>query len=526
MHYGRYDIYTDVPQITSDNIIKVLRESYAVHVKNAQSCNFLLKYDAGEQPFFRKKVIRPDIDHHTVDNVANEITEFKLGFNWGYPITLIRRGEKDSGTQDEVEAIAQLNEQYEIDGNKDKTQRLGRFVEICGRGYTFVDINKNWSEGEPYFTVQALDPRFAFIVRSSRYVDRRPVLGVTFRIDTEGNVYFTCYTDRQRFEVKNLSALLADAPSADEYGWTQEENSGSLNYLGMIPIIEWNRSHDGQGCFERQIPECDNLNMLVSDFSNQVDQNTQAVWFTVDVAFPVNPDTGETETPQNGDWLAAQTTADGKTPTATPLVVPYDYSGMLNNILSRRSLILQKCNVPQRTDDINGATGIAVSDSSGWSAAETAACKQQAIMETAKMQEVKAVLKAIKASPDVPADSPLLKLRAIDVMPNIKRQRTYELTTKSNAFATLVAHGIDGLSAIKTVNMFDDPMQVYSDSKTLIDKYQKSIFEKQTQTARNTTGTYNWHSNTNTQNDDNFSPNKDRMSGDNSDQEQNSPNMK
>lgn len=35
----------------------------------------------------------------------------------------------------------------------------------------------------------------------------------------------------------------------------------------------------------------DNLNLLISDFTNDVEQNTQAVWHTNDVDFPVEQET-------------------------------------------------------------------------------------------------------------------------------------------------------------------------------------------------------------------------------------------
>ena len=115
-----------------------------------------------------------------------------------------------------------------------------------------------------------------------------------------------------------------------------------------------------------------------------------------------------------------------------------------------------------------------MSDATGWSSAETAACKQQSLMEASKMEEVKVVLRAIQLSPNVPADSPLLKLRYIDMMPNIKRQKTYELATKSNALATLLKNGVYGLHALKTVNLFEDVNQVWEDSKELIEELQRS----------------------------------------------------
>jgi hypothetical protein len=78
----------------------------------------------------------------------------------------------------------------------------------------------------------------------------------------------------------------------------------------------------------------------------------------------------------------------------------------------------------------------------------------------------------------VDANSPLLTLKSKDLSPNIKRQKTYELATKSNFIATLLSHGFDGESVIKTANVFDDPMQVWQDSKEGILKYQETLYAK------------------------------------------------
>jgi hypothetical protein len=67
-------------------------------------------------------------------------------------------------------------------------------------------------------------------------------------------------------------------------------------------------------------------------------------------------------------------------------------------------------------------------------------------------------------------------LRYIDVKPNITRQKTYEMTVKTTAFANLVSHGVNGLHALKAVNFFDDVAQVWADSKDLIEMYQKKNF--------------------------------------------------
>ena len=83
---GRRRIYTDVSEITEDNIIQVLQEAVMDHNQNAEAIAYLLRYEKGVQPLKRDKVIREDIDIEVVDNLANQITEFKLGYNWGNPI--------------------------------------------------------------------------------------------------------------------------------------------------------------------------------------------------------------------------------------------------------------------------------------------------------------------------------------------------------------------------------------------------------------------------------------------------------
>lgn len=478
MQIGRIEIFTDAKEITAENIIDILRDAYAKHTQNVVKYDFLLDYEAGHQPLTRKKTYRSDIDCTCVDNVANEVTEFNLGFKWGYPITLVQKGKEEN----KAEAISMLNACYDSENINAKTQELGRFVEICGVGYTYVDLKK---DEESPFLIEALDPRYTFVVKSNYYVDKRPMLGVTFRIASDGSKYFTCFTDSTRYEIKNLYEVLNGETQEKKEIWQEADRSGELNPLGIIPVIEWFRAYDRMGCFERQISEMDNLNILISDFTNDVEQNTQAVWHTNDVEFPKemvkNEDgtiTEKVRKPKTNEWLQTYTSQDGKTPFVKALAVEYDYQGMLNNIMNRRSLILQKCNVPQRNDNSGGSTGIAMSDATGWSAAESAACKQQSIMESCKMNEVKVVLKAIEKSPGLAENSPLRTIKRSDIKPNIKRQKTYEMTTKVNFFATAVSHGINGLHALKAMNAFEDVNQVWEDSRELIEKYQESLFDK------------------------------------------------
>ena len=504
---GRYEIFTDYRSVDENNIIEVISKALPFHVQNHARINELLWYEAGKQDIKRTKTYRKDIDVKCVDNVASEITEFKLGFNWGYPITLVQRGMKDSGkeAETETEGLGLLNECYEAAGQSTVQQKLARFVEITGIGYTFVDINTEWVDGDSYIRLVALDPRYTFVIRSNYYADHRPMVGVTYRIDEQGMRYATAFTKDRRYEIHEFRVTNGNEKTT---GWQIGERSGEANPLGVIPIIEWIRSYDRMGCFERQIPDMDALNILESDMINASSEQVDCIWHTNDVEF-AKDENGQIIRPHTGDWVQTFTSKSGKTPFITALAPKYDYNGNLDYAVKKRALILQKCNVPQRNDNSGGSTGIAMSDATGWSAAEAAACKQQLIIEDCKMQEVRAVLQAIKASPSVKQDSPLRKLRAIDVQPSIKRQKNYELTNKVNAMVALLNAGVNGMQVFKTIPLFEDSNQAWIDSKETIEAMQKQHSEPKQTIAETRT--------------EDIDVNPLRNTQDNSDQNENSP---
>lgn len=461
---GRKIIYTTEPFITRDNVIDVLTKAKSIHTSNVSDIKYLLRYEKGDQPLNRVKKVRPEIDICDVDNIANQITEFKLGYDWGYPISLVQRGANKEVNSD---AVTLLNDYYELAGNRGKQQELARYVEITGVGYTYVDINSDYEEGDSPFTLDVLNPEFTFVVRSTYYTDNRIIMAVTFGdTDENGDTEYTCFTRERRFNVSGLNDVT-------EWG----------NPLGVIPIIEWIRAYDRMGCFERQIPEMDALNLLNSDFLNDVDQNTQAIWHCNDVEFAKEEIENEDGTvsekvkrPENGQWLQTFTNGNGSKPSITPLTVNYNYSGVLNNIVTKRQTILQKCDVPQRNDNSGGSTGIAMSDASGWSAAEASASKKENIQDLCKCAELRVVFRAIAKNTKIASDNPIKALTLADIKPYIKRQKSYEMTVKTNAFATMVAHGVYGLDALQSINFFDDPSQVWERSKDTIEQYQLKTF--------------------------------------------------
>lgn len=481
---GRKRIYTDVDEITVDNIFSVLDEALILHEMNRLAIRYLLEYEKGVQPLVRKKDIRPEINFEVSDNLANQIVEFKLGYNWGNPITFVQKSNKDmSGNKpaDDDDAITQLNEMNDAEAAYAKDQELARFLEICGIGYEMVDVKREY-DGASVFDLHVLHPMYTFVVYRND-VAETPMMGVTYRELKNGDRYFTCYAKDAVYEVENLVRIV-NGEKKTEWSFRYGGQTGERNPLGRVPIVEFVRAYDRMGIFERQISDMDALNAEVSDFANATSQSCQEIWWGNDFEFPKNASTGEEVTPRSGQWVMTKTLANGKSPLIKALTTNFDYQGVQENIVSKRNSILQKCYVPLQTDPGGGSTANAMSLSSGWAAAEASASKEEQIIRRSKMEIVALELEAVRVRSYWLSDKPIVNLKASDVYAKFTRQKTYDLGTKTNSMVAMIKAGINGRIAMQTVDLFADVAQAWNDSKDLIEKFQKSLFEKQNNSSQ------------------------------------------
>lgn len=475
---GRIKILTDQKEINQDNVLEVLKKAYAKHRINVMDIQYLLDYEAGIQPLPYSKTIRPDIDIRTTDNMANYITEFKKGYFWGTPPAYTQRGNKEHhNTDTDVDSlgISALNEMM-LNGiciGRER-QRLADFVEKTGIGHVIVTAKKDWDSESGkgrYANVYALDSRYAFVIYYAG-IGQKKAMGVSYA-KISGKNFFSCFTESRRFEIQGNTVK--------EY----------INELGMIPIVEYERSVDRTGCFERQISLMDNLNSMVSNFANDVAQKTQEIWWGNDIKFPED-ENGNPIKPQSGQWLLTYTGGEGNNPKIEPMSSTFDSSPTLQAITETRNEILKKCFVPmQYSSEGGGSTGIASSLSSGWDATAVDALKEEQLVNGADRELLELIIKAVGLSPssELPDDDPLRKIHSTDIDIKYTRRQNWDISTKSNAYATLVSHGVNGRHALKVANMFEDVEQVYIDSKKGIDEYQKSTYGvKDEQTQSNDSG--------------------------------------
>lgn len=473
---GRQKIFTDEREINRDNIISVLRKAYSAHLQNALEIQYLIDYERGIQPLKREKTVRKDIDIVVTDDIANYIKKFNVGYFWSSPIMLVQRGNNEMhGTNSEVDSsgITALNEMLKNGENIGyKDQCMAEFLEIGGIGHRLVDVKTDFNEDSILWNnagdfvgslvnIYTLDSRFAFCVYHNG-VGQKKLMGVTY-VKSKGKLHFTCFTDDYRYEIS---------------GWKLEEENIQKNPLGKVPIVEYERSFDRMGCFERNIPEMDSLNIMVSDFTNDVAQRTQQIWWGDNINFPKDKKTGKEIKPESGQWILTFS-QEGKVAKIQPLSSTADNTGTLTAIDRQRNWILQKCNVPIQYDSSGGgSTGVAMDISAGWSDTEVAAMQKQQMVDKGKREELNLILKAISLVPPqiLPLDSSIRKVHSTDVDMKFIRRKNLDISVKSNSFATLVSHGINGRHALLAADIFPDVEQVWIDSKEGIEAYQKATY--------------------------------------------------
>lgn len=125
---GRTVIYTDVDVIDRSNVVEVLNKALETHDVNKNDIQYLYDYYKGKQPILeRVKDIRPEINNKLVENRANEIVSFKVGYLMGEPIQYVCRG----GSDEHSEAINQLNEFVFAEDKAAKDKELADWFTIA-----------------------------------------------------------------------------------------------------------------------------------------------------------------------------------------------------------------------------------------------------------------------------------------------------------------------------------------------------------------------------------------------------------
>ena len=273
--FGRRAIYTDVEEVTRDNVLDVVAKALPVHIKNRAEIEYLYDYYRGKQPILaRTKDIRPEICNKIVENRANEIVSFKVGYLVGEPIQYVCRssGEEE---QTDADAINLLNT-YVFECDKAaKDKELAEWMYICGLGYRIaIPSRERNGKGSP-FEFYTLDPRNTFVIYHNG-LGHRPIAGVTYVLRGTGEIIYSVYTRNRKFELTTSGNGLDVAAPVLTVA-SSIISAEEAHIAGDVPIIEYIANNARLGSFEIVIELLDAINNVESNRLDGIEQFVQAL---------------------------------------------------------------------------------------------------------------------------------------------------------------------------------------------------------------------------------------------------------
>lgn len=435
--FGRTVIYTDVSSVTSENVCEVLNKALTTHAQNQSEIDYLYKYYKGNTPILAKvKEVRPSINHKICENRANEIVNFKTGYCFGEPVQYILRGEK----QGLVKHLDVLNDYMFAEDKSAADRRIADWMHIAGTAYRMVLPRKRYDEGEAPFEFYTLDPRHTFVVYHSG-IGNKPVMGVKCIMKENNLPLYSVYTNEMYFEIEDGILKLAQP-----------------HVLGMVPIIEYPASEARLGAFEIVLPLLDALNEVQSNRLDDVVQYVNS--FLALLGGQIDEDGMK-----NLEAYKMLCLPDGVD--AKYLSVAMQQGDIQTLADAIRYSIMAICGVPSQSGESASTsdTGRAVILRGGWEQAEARAKSTETEYKYSEKRFLKLVLRILR-------DSVGTDLRLQDIEVKFGRRYVDSLVTKAQALQTLLTIGIAPQSAIATVGIWNDPTDIYLQSKPYLTQWE------------------------------------------------------
>ena len=445
--YGRLVMYTDVEQITDNNIVEELQSALNYHNVNVECIKYLDRYYRGDQPIlYREKKVRPEINNKVVENHALEIVDSKVADLYGEPIQYVLADTEDESKAEQME---KLNKYMKSEDKAALDIERGRWASICGTSYYFVGKQNKMPMqfDEAPFYISCENPTKTFVVYYSD--DCTPAFSVQIRKNDKGDLY-NVYTATRFYRIQNGKILLA-------------ENNGN----DMIPVIEYPNNERRLSDIEITIGLTDAINNMQSDRLNAIDQFVQAF-----ILFKNSKIDAETFKKLRVEGvLSIKDTADNRSADAKMMTSELSQDGTQTSKDDLYNSLLTIQGMPSRQEASGGDTGQAVALRNGYYAEEKRAELRIPIFTRAERMMLRVVLNKLRVKEQFD-----LRISDIDIRPN--RSKLENMMVKAQVLQILHGIGIDDASAIKTINLFSDAQDVIMKSKEKMDEHFDSIVNK------------------------------------------------
>lgn len=445
--FGRRVIKTSTTNITSENVVDVLLKALSIHALNRSEIDYLWEYYKGKQPILhRQKKVRPEITNRIVENRANEIVSFKVGYLCGEPIQYVGK----NGSEEITQGITRLNELMFAEDKAAQDQEIVEWQMICGTAYRLVLPDEKSEEDEAPFELYTLDPRDTFVVYSNE-IGNKPVMAVKYSKDDNEITHYSIYTENMYYLVED-GILKESTPHA----------------LDMIPIFEYPANNARLGSFEIVLPLLDTLNNITSNRMDGIEQVIQAF-----IKF-INCDITKEEYEEFLQLGAIKVkSVDGANADVGVVTTDLNQSQTQTSKEDCYNAILTICGMPNRNGGTSTSdTGAAVLLRDGWSLAEARAKDSENMFKKSEKKMLKLVLRICRELSD-------LNLRLKDIELQFTRRNYENIQSKSQVLVSMLQNNkIHPLLAFQHSGLFIDPERAYAMSLKYYEEEQAKLVEQ------------------------------------------------
>ena len=449
--YGRKMITTDATEITSGNIVGELEKAISKHNFNRGEIEYLWNYYRGKQPILeRTKEVRPEICNRIVENRANEIVSFKVGYLCGEPIQYVGRSGEDAISL----GISQLNEMMFSESKASQDKEVVEWQMICGTAYRLVLPDSAEDEDDAPFEMFTLDPRDTFVVYSNS-IGNKPLMGVKYCTDETGVSTYSVYTDKHFWEIKASRII-------------NEQAHG----LGVIPIFEYPANNARLGAFEIVLPLLDAINNVASNRLDGVEQFIQSF-----IKF-INCDISAEDFKELKDLGAIKVKSTDGANADVDMITNELNQGQSQTLVDYLyQTILTICGIPNRNGGSSTSdTGSAVLLRDGWSLAESRAKDSELMFKKAEKNVLKLVLKICRDSNGTPAEVCALRLKDIEL--SFTRRNYDNIQSKAQVLVQMLQQPkIHPRLAFAHCGMFSNVEDAYAMSMEYAEEQAKKALE-------------------------------------------------
>ncbi len=438
-------------EVTADNVAEALADALGAFWANRSQADYLWRYYRGDQPVLsRIKEIRPEICNRVVENHAQEITVFQVGYQLAEPVQYVSQpGDEDDDCLDSAKRIKRLNMLMEADEKESDDRDLFEWMAVCGIGFRYVT---NSGDEEVPFASYVLDPRSTFVVRSREY-HREPLMGVMVCLDEQDREFYNVWTSNRYFKVEGMQV-------------TEE----SVNPLGVC-IVEYELNSARMGAFEPVLPLLDAINVLESNRLDGTEQSVQSL-----MKF-INCDIDEAGFAKMLELGAVKVrSTDGAQGDVDFIVNDLDQT---QTQVSKEDMYRAMANIAGMPNLYGSSgstsdTGTAVLLRDGWTLAESHAKGYEKKWKQSERRFLALVLKVCDMAEGID-----LGLKASDVALSFNRRNYESGLVRAQMLTTMLSMDqIDPKLAFQSCGLFTDPEAAYLMSKAHFEQREQAKMDK------------------------------------------------